>query len=418
MLGEFPGSATGQLRQDRRNIDGLVLMPKRIGRSIALATACGVHAIQDGLYATVYVLLPVIAPVFGLSYVQVGSVRAAFSAAMTLLQIPSGVLAERFGERILLAFGLACAGLGFLAVATSSGVATLLCGVFLAGLGAAFQHAPSSSLIVRLFEHGGQRAALGAYNSSGDVGKLAFTAAFSLALGIGLAWHRTIAGFGFLALASAFAVFVALRHLDVGGPGAGTSDRAGTTGWGVRDRSGFATLAVIVFLDLAVQSGFLTFVAFLMTVKQVPTSLAAIAVVLTLTGGVFGKFGCGFLTEWIGARRSLVAVQCMTASGIVAVVAAPPMISFVMLPFLGVVLQGSSTITYGSVSDLIDRERQSRGFAFIYSVSSAAAIIGPIAFGTIGDRFGLPPAMLAMAVAASLTVLLSVLLPTRAPKTA
>ena len=48
----------------------------------ALATTCGIHAIQDGLYATVYVLLPVISPIIGLSYVQVGLLRATFSSAM------------------------------------------------------------------------------------------------------------------------------------------------------------------------------------------------------------------------------------------------------------------------------------------------------------------------------------------------
>lgn len=413
MSRELPG-ATGNVHQDRAKTQELVSTSR-----ITLATVCGVHAIQDGLYATVYVLLPVIAPVFGLSYVQVGSVRAAFSAAMTLLQIPSGVLAERFGERILLAFGLVCAGLGYLIVAASPGLTILLSGVFLAGLGAAFQHAPSSSLIVRVFEHGGQRAALGAYNAAGDVGKLALTAAFSLALGVGFAWYQAIAGLGFLAVVPAVAVFIVLHRLDVGGrPATSTEapDRTEVRGWGIRDRGGFATLAAIVFLDLAVQSGFLTFLAFLMSEKQVPTSLAAFAVVLSLTGGVFGKLGCGFLTDRIGARKSLTVVQCLTASGIIAVMASPPMISFFILPFLGVVLQGSSTITYGSVSDLVDRERQSRGFAFIYSVSSAAAIIGPIAFGTIGDRLGLVTAMLAMAVAVGLTLPLSVLLPTRTRK--
>ena len=72
-----------------------------------------------------------------------------------------------------------------------------------------------------------------------------------------------------------------------------------------------------------------------------------------------------------------------------------------------------ATVTYGSVSDLVHRDRQSRGFAFIYSVSSAAGITGPIVFGTIGDQFGLAPAMLAMACAVLLTLPLSVLLRTK-----
>ncbi|GIS88434.1 MAG: hypothetical protein CM1200mP18_11440 [Gammaproteobacteria bacterium] len=44
--------------------------------------------------------------------------------------------------------------------------------------------------------------------------------------------------------------------------------------------------AAIVFVDIAVQDGFLVFVAFLMIEKNVPASLAAFAVVATLAGGV------------------------------------------------------------------------------------------------------------------------------------
>ena len=385
-------------------------------RRFSLATACGIHAIQDGLYATVYVLLPVLAPVFGLSYVQVGVLRAAFSSAMTLLQIPSGVLAERFGERTLLVFGLACSGFAYLFLAGSLGVVAIAFSLFLAGLGAAFQHAPSSSLITGLFQDGRRRAALGTYNAAGDAGKLGFAAAFTLAIGVGFTWNYTVAGFGALALVSAVAVFLIFRRLGVGDRPVNDTDEGYPSekiGWGIRDRSGFAALTVIVFLDLAVQSGFLTFLAFLMAEKQVPTSLAVFAVVLTLAGGIFGKLGCGFLADRIGGRKSLIVVQCLTALGIVAVLLSPNLIAFLVLPLLGVVLQGSSTVTYGSVSDLVHRDRQSRGFALIYSVSSAAGITGPIVFGTIGDQFGLAPAMLAMACAVLLTLPLSVLLRTK-----
>jgi MFS family permease len=382
-------------------------------RRLSLATACAVHAIQDGLYATVYVLLPVIAPIFGLNYAQVGFLRAAFSSAMTLLQIPSGFLAERHGERLLLVGGLVFAGLGYLLLATSTGIAILALGLFMAGAGAAFQHAPASSLVAAQFPSQGRRAALGAYNASGDVGKLAFAAVFSASIGAGVAWYHAVAGLGLLAVASAFVGAFVLRRLDVGRRpvrSGGADDGGPRLGWGIRSRGGFTALTAIVFLDLAVQSGFLTFVAFLMSEKQVPTGLAAFAVVLTLAGGVLGKLGCGFLAERLGTVRALVAIQALTALGIAVVLALPPLPSLVVLPFLGVVLQGSSTVTYGSVGDLVHGERLSRGFAFIYSVSSAAGITGPIIFGLISDVFGLVPAMMAMAGAAILCLPLAAFL--------
>ena len=382
-------------------------------RKFTLAACCGVHGVQDGLSAALYVILPTLAEVFGLSYAQVGFIRAAKSSAMTLFELPSGMLSERLGERVLLVFGLFFAGFGYLALAVAPGIMAIALSLFIAGFGSAFQHALSSSIISNTFKGAGSRTALGVYNSAGDIGKLAFTALYSLAIGMGVAWQGVVTGFGLMAVLGAVALFFVLRRLHAGSRptvDARAKMATGSIGWGIRDRTGFSALAVIVFLDIAVQSGFLTFLAFLMLEKQMPPGLAALAVVLTLTGGILGKFGCGFLAERIGVRRSLVVVECLTAAGIVAILVSPTLIAYVLLPVLGLVLQGSSSITYATVSDLVRPDRRSRGFAAIYSIAGAASIAGPIIFGVIGDRFGLAPAMLAMAVVVLMPVPLSALL--------
>ncbi|MCH9669968.1 MAG: MFS transporter, partial [Gammaproteobacteria bacterium] len=202
------------------------------------------------------------------------------------------------------------------------------------------------------------------------------------------------------------AVFLLLR---AGGVGARPVRQAVASArrdrdWGIRDRTGFWLLAGIVFLDITVQGGFLTFIAFLMIEKEVPANLAAVAVVLTLAGGIFGKFGCGLLADRIGVVRALWIVQLLTAAGILAIAFAPTLLAYCLLPMLGVVLQGSSSITYATVGDLVHKDRQSRGFAAIYSLSSAAGIVGPIIFGLLGDGYGLVPAMITMAVVVLLTL--------------
>ncbi len=382
-------------------------------RRLTLTASCAVHGVQDGLSAALYVILPTLAEVFGLSYAQVGVIRAVKNSAMALFELPSGVLSERLGERTLLVFGLLCAGFGYLALSVAPGVMAVAVSLFVAGFGAAFQHALSSAIIANTFQGAGARTALGTYNSAGDVGKLAFTAFYSLAIGMGIAWQGVVAGFGLTAVLGAAALFFILRRLQVGSrpsSEARANAATGIVGWGIRDRTGFSALAVIVFLDIAVQSGFLTFLAFLMLEKQVPASLAAFAVVLTLAGGIFGKFGCGYLAERIGVRRSLAIVEFLTAAGIIAILLSPTLLAYVLLPVLGLVLQGSSSITYATVSDLVRPDRRSRGFAVIYTVASAASIAGPIAFGVLSDRFGLVSAMLTMALVVLLPVPLSALL--------
>lgn len=347
-------------------------------------------------------LLPILAQSFGLGYAQVGMVKAVNRVAMAAFELPSGMLSERLGERTLLTFGLICAGVGLLILAGSGSYTMILIALFLAGAGAAFQHALASSVISAAFEGRGRRLALGTYNSSGDVGKLAITGLFTLVVGLGVAWQGLVAGLGALTLLAAFATYVVLRKVRAGA--APQHTKAGEVdtpirGWGLKNPTAFGALTGMVFFDSAVQAGFLTFLAFLMIEKEVPASLGAFAVVLTLTGGVFGKFVCGFLAARLGMIRSLVLIECLTAVGIVALLVLPTLAAYCVLPLVGVVLQGSSTITYGTVGDLVDDARRPRGFGLIYTTASITATLAPLGFGVIADRFGLTTMMLTMACA-------------------
>lgn len=373
---------------------------------LTLATCCSVHALQDGLTSTVNVLLPTLAQTFGLSYAQVGIVRAANLAAMALLEIPAGLLSERVGARILLVAGLCIVGFGYIWLSLAAGFAAILFGLLLAGLGAAFQHTLSSAIISAAFPGASCRPALGTYNAAGDVGKLLLTGIFTLLVGLGFGWQTISRGYGTVSIALAMMVLILLFRGGIGGRpkriATATEPEAHPAGWGIRSKAAFGGLCAINFLDTMVQSGFLTFVAFFMIEKGVTISLATLAVVLTLAGGVVGKFCCGFLAERMGVIRSLVLVEFLTATGIVGVVIAPPIVAFLLLPVLGAFLQGSTSITYGTIGDLFHTSRQARGFSLIYTTSNIATVTASVSLGLISDSFGLSAMMLTMAV---LTVL-------------
>src|ERR1700694_4194784 len=102
-----------------------------------LGTACGTHFVHDGFADILYVLFPVWAREFGLSFAQVGLLRTAYSGAMAAFQIPAGLLAERWGEARLLAAGTAATALGFIAAGFSRSLPAPL-GLLIAG-GAGFR---------------------------------------------------------------------------------------------------------------------------------------------------------------------------------------------------------------------------------------------------------------------------------------
>ena len=350
--------------------------------------------------AALYVIMPILAQTFGLNFVQIGILRSVNNGAMALFEMLSGILSERVGERNLLVFGLTCAGLGYVGLVAADRIWVIGICLFVVGLGGAFQHALCSSIVSHTFKEKGRRTALGFYNSSGDAGKLAFTALFSLATAIGISWQGVSGAFGGVALTVAIAVFLTLLTLSAGSQkllASNFKEDGSVLGWGIENKLGFMCLCVSVFLDTAIQAGFLTFLAFFIAAKEVPLSIATLAVSLTLVGGMLGKVACGFLAESMGTRLAFTLVQCLSAIGILAVFASGKFLAFVLLPLLGVFLQGSTSITYGVVSDLVHSDRVSRGFAAIYTVSSLSALVGPICFGLLSDHYGINIAMYTMA---------------------
>ncbi len=382
----------------------------------ALSVGCTAHVVQDGLSATVFVLLPILAQTFGLSYAQVGLYKGLKSLAQAFLEMSSGVVTERIGESRTLIFGLALSALGYSLLAFAPGAVLVMACLLIIGAGTAFQHAPASALIIAAHPVDRRRGPLGLYNSSGDVGKLLFSGAFGLAIGAGLAWQTTSLAFGIVALASAVAIFFATRTLSrpPTTPDSTTATDDGDPaqrGWGILNWPSYGTLLAVVFLDTMIQTAAMVFIAFLMLAKGLPLVVATAATVILLAGGVFGKASCGYLADRIGVQRAFTVIQILTAIGLVAVVWAPSWLALLLLLPVGAVTQGSTSITYGFAADLIHPKRMARGYALLYSMASLASAAGPLAFGVLADLYRIETSMFAMAVVALASAPLIAFLP-------
>jgi MFS family permease len=371
-----------------------------------LATCCAAHTLHDGLSDVSYVLLPLLAQTFGLSLSQVGLIRSAHRAAMAAFQIPAGLIAERFGERNLLALGTLLAGCAFVALGYVSGFWAILAVLFLAGAGSAVQHPLCSAIISRAFAQDGRRAALGTYNFAGDVGKFAFGGVVSLLLVAGLSWQIPVIGFGVAAILTAAAVLLLVADARTHS----ASAPASAGGWGIRDRRGFAALCLIEVLDSSTRTGFMTFIAFLLLGKDLPEHWAVLSVPLVLVGGMAGKLACGLLAERLGIARMIVLTEVATGGGILAALALPGIGAFLLLPLLGVVLQGTSSVLYATIGEYVKPERLPRAFGFFYTIGSVCGIAAPLGYGLLGNRYGVEASIAVMGALILLTLPLSLLL--------
>jgi MFS family permease len=371
-----------------------------------LATCCATHTLHDGLSDVSYVLLPLLAQTFGLSLAQVGLIRSAHRAAMAAFQIPAGLIAERFGERNLLALGTLLAGCAFVALGYVAGFWAILAVLFLAGAGSAVQHPLCSAIISRAFPQDGRRAALGTYNFAGDVGKFAFGGMVSLLLVAGLSWQIPVIGFGVAAILTAAAVLLLVADARTHS----ASALASAGGWGIRDRRGFAALCLIEVLDSSTRTGFMTFIAFLLLGKGLPEHWAVLSVPLVLVGGMAGKLACGLLAERLGIARMIVLTEVATGGGIFAALALPGVGAFLLLPLLGVVLQGTSSVLYATIGEYVEPARLPRAFGFFYTIGSVCGIAAPLGYGLLGNRYGVEASIAVMGALVLLTLPLSLLL--------
>jgi len=359
-----------------------------------LGTACGTHFVHDGFADILYVLFPVWAREFGLSFTQVGLLRTAYSGAMATFQIPAGLLAERWGEARLLAAGTAATALGFIAAGFAGGYLALLGCLLAAGLGSGVQHPLSSTLVSNAYDDGGRRTALGTYNFSGDLGKVAVPAAVAFAVPW-LGWRGAVESFAAIGLLAAVLVLLALTNLKIGHAPVplDRSERSSGSDWGIRDLRGFQALSLIQVIDSSTRTGLLTFLPFLLIAKGSSVRAVGFALMLIFAGGAVGKFACGVLAERLGVIRTVIITETATGVGILLLLALPLSPALALLPVLGIALNGTSSVLYGTVADLVDSDRRARSYAIFYTLGIGASALSPSIYGVISDWGGVPLAL-------------------------
>ena len=85
---------------------------------------------------------------------------------------------------------------------------------------------------------------------------------------------------------------------------------------------------------------------------------------------------------------SVMATKGVTALLILATLFTPLTEMMIVLPVLGVVLNGTSSVLYGVVPDLASKGDLGRAFAVFYTFVSGSGGLAPIAYGAIADVGG------------------------------
>jgi MFS family permease len=375
----------------------------------AIGVACGAHALHDGYTDLIYVMLPIWQSEFGLGYAALGAMKSVFSGTLAGFQIPSGYLAERYGTALVLALGTALAGIGYVLAGLSQGFPLLVAALLVGGLGASTQHPLASSLIAHAFSGKRSLKALGTYNFAGDIGKMVVPVAASL-LFLVLSWREAVALLGGAGLLGAAAIYILIpRFRDQPAPPV-KKEAAAPGGKRALSSFGFPLLLSIGVIDSATRMAFLTFLPFVLTTKGASVQTIGFALTLVFAGGAVGKLVCAFIGARIGAVATVWLTETVTALAIVALLPLSLEGAMVLLPVVGIALNGTSSVLYGSVPELVEPAKRQRAFGIFYTGTIGAGAVSPFLYGLLGDAFSVTIALLVIAGVVLLTLPITLML--------
>jgi predicted MFS family arabinose efflux permease len=70
------------------------------------------------------------------------------------------------------------------------------------------------------------------------------------------------------------------------------------------------------------------------------------------------------------------------------------------LPLIGIALNGTSSVLYGTVPELVAPEKRQRAFSIFYTGGIGAGALSPVLYGLVSDLIDVPVMMTIIAVVA------------------
>jgi FSR family fosmidomycin resistance protein-like MFS transporter len=359
---------------------------KNKNRRKALLTGGLAHVIHDGFTDMLYVFFPIWQAQFSLSFTEIGLLKTLFSGTMAGFQIPAGMLASRIGEIRLLLIGTVLTSSAILLLGWSATPILLGCLLIVGGLGESVQHPLSSSLISKVYiDPKERRTALSTFNVAGDIGKLILPAAAATLI-TEYNWQTASHLLGAVGMVVAVFLFLLSRKfLQVSLTSTEEKFQAGGSSIGWKGYQSFWSLSVIGIIDSATRMGFLTFFPFLLQEKGAGVATIGLALSLVFAGGATGKLVCGRLATKLGILRTVITTEVVTALSIWGILILPLHTALMLSPVLGIALNGTSSVLYGSVPELVSEEHCKQAFAIFYTATIGAGAVSPFLYGMASD---------------------------------
>ncbi|OGP74826.1 MAG: hypothetical protein A2W09_02205 [Deltaproteobacteria bacterium RBG_16_50_11] len=351
------------------------------------------HTVYSLNYMTVGVLAPFIQPDLGLSAAQIGLLCSAIALGCMVIQIPSGVLSDRFGPKWVMALGLLFIGgaaISLSSVHSYMGAFSLL---VLLGMGIGCNQAPGTKAIVAWFPSKGRATAMGFKQTGINMGAVL---ASILLPSIALQFNNWRISFRVAGLASVFsAILLILFYKERQTPSLDSFRPLFSKKGALFGRDFLLVCFAGVFL-MASQYSFSTyFLLYATKILDLPITHSGTLLALAFGAGAMARIGWGLVSDYLfgGRRKSVITligiIGAMTAFGFILLKFHP----LAWLIYSLTILFGLSGIGWNAIYLTMVGEFAGESLAGIatslsFLISNLGPLIGPPLFGYFIDLTG------------------------------
>lgn len=360
-------------------------------RHTVLILAVLANFTQVGSRLAISPVVPAIIESFAISKSAIGIALTGMWAMNAVLQFPSGVFSDRFGERPVVLAALGLTGLGSLLLAASPTFPFFAVFAVFLGIGSGLYFSVGSSLLTKLFPNTG--GALGVHASGGLLSGLLMPVAAGF-IGVRYGWRPAIVIGAVLALPAFALVRWRIRPTPPRDPETRLHDRfdpAVIVDLLSRPMVAFTIVLAVIgnFTFQAIASFFPTF---LIEFHGFTTTDASIAFGAIFFLGAIVQPAVGRVSDTVG-RDTVLSVNFLVATiGIGLVLLAPVRaVALIGVGFIGLGMTWFAVLQARIMDGLSDAERGA-GFGLARTIFAVIAASGSAITGILADVSGWPAA--------------------------
>jgi sugar phosphate permease len=283
-----------------------------------------------------------------------GNIAACYFYAYAILQIPVGLIVDRYGTRWPLVFAILAAAFGTLAFSQARGSGSAQIARFVMGASAAFSFIGCLKVVQAWFPPSKFSTLAGMTNTAGMIGAASGAPVAVLVKTIG--WRETVAWMGGAELVLAVLVFAVVRDGSTNvNRSAPTSESGGMSGL-LRNpqvwlNAIYATTISLVFVAF----GGLWGTSYIQKVYDLDAVAAAGTGSLLFLGGIAGSLFFGWISDYLGRRKPpmvLAGVGALASMACLLYIPGIPLAGFKLGLFLVGIFSSANIISYAVARDL------------------------------------------------------------------